>query len=64
LKVDGQLLGALTVSSVEPDAFTPELVQLLEEWSEAFAQLLAAGRWFGRRKLAASSDTATDSRRP
>ncbi|HZS40989.1 MAG TPA: PAS domain-containing sensor histidine kinase [Polyangia bacterium] len=44
LKVDGQLLGALTVSSVNPDAFTPELAELLEDWSEAFAQLLAAAR--------------------
>jgi signal transduction histidine kinase len=44
LKVDDQLLGALTVSSVNPDAFTAEVVELIEDWTEAFAQLLAAAR--------------------
>jgi signal transduction histidine kinase len=44
LNVDGQLLGALTVSSADPDAFQPELVELFTRWSEAFAPLIAAAR--------------------
>lgn len=44
LRIDGQLLGALTVSSVDPDPFTPELVELFQDWCEAFAQLLVVAR--------------------
>ena len=58
LKADGQLLGALTVSSVNPDAFTPEIAQLFEDWSEPFAQLLAAAR---RRALHGRANAWNDS---
>ena len=44
LRVDGQLLGALTVSSVDPDAFEPTLVEVVSTWCESLAVVLAAVR--------------------
>jgi PAS domain-containing protein len=44
LKVDGQLLGALVLSSEEPDTFDPQLVEMVGDWCETFAHLLATAR--------------------
>jgi signal transduction histidine kinase len=44
LNVEGQQLGALTVSSADPDAFEPALVAQLTEWCDSFALLIAAAR--------------------
>ena len=44
LNDDGKLIGALTLSSEDPGAFTPGLIEQMTEWAESFAQLLVAAR--------------------
>jgi signal transduction histidine kinase len=44
LRVDGQDLGALTLSCADPDAFEPTLVEQVGDWCEGFAPLIAAAR--------------------
>jgi signal transduction histidine kinase len=44
LNADGVELGALTVSSGDPAAFTAPLVEALTEWCESFSLILAATR--------------------
>jgi PAS domain S-box-containing protein len=44
VRVDGQLLGALVVSSENPGALTPEVVALVSDWCDTFAHLLATAR--------------------
>jgi sigma-B regulation protein RsbU (phosphoserine phosphatase) len=44
LKVDGQLLGALVVSSADPNALTEEVTALVRDWCTTFAHLLAIAR--------------------
>jgi len=44
LIVDGDLLGALTVSSEEPGAFTPQLIAAMNDWADGFAPLVKAAQ--------------------
>ena len=44
VNADSQLLGALTLSSADPDAFPPELVETVSDWCEGFAEILMAAR--------------------
>jgi signal transduction histidine kinase len=44
LDADRQSLGTLTLSATDPDAFTPEIVEIVADWCDGFAQLLLAAR--------------------
>jgi signal transduction histidine kinase len=44
LAADAQPLGQLTLSAAAPDAFAPDIVALIADWCEGFAQLVMAAR--------------------
>jgi hypothetical protein len=48
----GKVAGCLCVSSTRPDAFSPELVNLIEQYGDLLAVLLASGEFYAPEHIA------------